>query len=635
MTNPLDLFTEEQLSKLHRDSLKQIKKEILLEFQLTNEPTIRRNGIEYDKNDILEIFELLQEDLDYYLILNANPLLKQYLKTKDIDILINHPTLLDNIDSPTIKSKTLKLIAEKMQDSVCDFVFLRKNIHHNKFKKLANFISGLPSEAQFMATAKTHEEFEFIVNKTKTSLNDPFQSPTGLYFKKEIGELVKLKIYQRLELLPNHFSHLRKTFAIWCNNNIIVDSLNRENNINRITKPSLKILYNAAQISATIHDAKSNKLLAKKIKDAYYGSRARSSSGRGGGSMALSFIFIVIFMVRLANCVSRSIPNSKSTYNIDLPRQYKKQKYSSKTYKHQTQLKPKSRKLVGYSPQIEHNKFIKSQKVDGITNFVFESDFFPTSFENLAKLIPKAEKKKFENVNGNYTFEFRHKLWKNKSLKSGAKIDFISKPAYAIFSYKDKNADGELYLTTKPSKYRDAKCSISRYSRDGKKLIAQSKFTTRYSKKTKTHHIRFSDQLTQTDVPLYHELGENQIKLTKEDLQIRNKLDTVATAIISAINNIDIIARKQLKEGQVFTASGINLYDLAKNNKGKVSTTLKSGRLKYYITSKINELAYVQIDLDESQIRYVYNRENGLVEYFVFANYLKSVDEIERIEMIF
>ncbi len=52
MTNPLRIFSSTQIDALNQESLKQIKKEKLLEFQLSSQSTININNEEKDKNGV-------------------------------------------------------------------------------------------------------------------------------------------------------------------------------------------------------------------------------------------------------------------------------------------------------------------------------------------------------------------------------------------------------------------------------------------------------------------------------------------------------------------------------------------------------------------------------------------------------
>jgi len=64
--NPLRIFTASQLEHISVQKLKSLKKEILLEFQFSDGSQVNLNGHLVDKNDVLDIFSKLEENLDEY-----------------------------------------------------------------------------------------------------------------------------------------------------------------------------------------------------------------------------------------------------------------------------------------------------------------------------------------------------------------------------------------------------------------------------------------------------------------------------------------------------------------------------------------------------------------------------------------
>ena len=88
--NPLSIFTSDQIDRLLSGDYKNLKKELLLLFQLENKNTINLNGFELDKNAIIKTFDYLIPDIEFNLEIIKSKALLDYLEQGHKEFLSYH-----------------------------------------------------------------------------------------------------------------------------------------------------------------------------------------------------------------------------------------------------------------------------------------------------------------------------------------------------------------------------------------------------------------------------------------------------------------------------------------------------------------------------------------------------------------
>jgi hypothetical protein len=84
--SPLYLIPKEALSSLSEDRLRRIRKEVMLQFELSDATTIQVNGRTYDRTAVLQAFEQLEEDFQHHLFLFQDKALLRFIEGEDISL---------------------------------------------------------------------------------------------------------------------------------------------------------------------------------------------------------------------------------------------------------------------------------------------------------------------------------------------------------------------------------------------------------------------------------------------------------------------------------------------------------------------------------------------------------------------
>ena len=83
--SPLHIFDGQPVNGVDDDSLKRLRKELLLQFDLKQQTTLELNGREYDKAGVLAVFDQLKgAAAEHHLRLYRNQGLLRFLEAGDM-----------------------------------------------------------------------------------------------------------------------------------------------------------------------------------------------------------------------------------------------------------------------------------------------------------------------------------------------------------------------------------------------------------------------------------------------------------------------------------------------------------------------------------------------------------------------
>jgi len=276
--NPLRIFTKEQLEGLYPGKLKRLKKEIMLEFQLTDQTTIVLNGMEIDKNGVLEIFEELESNLSVYLFIQEHSVLSTFLSGENLR-LFTDAKLLDKIKNSAVRPQLLSKIVARLRELVTQHVEKPIRKTPSELGQIHSFIQHLDPTVEDDVYANSYEHVKNHLTYLEEKFESPFHSSSTDYFHKDLKENIDADYYRMLSSLPSGFNGLARQYGIWCNN-IVYGATNRTTQLRKFRRNDLYTLRDAARIAANVHNREGNLSIAKAIQS-FVDSNRTSSTGSG------------------------------------------------------------------------------------------------------------------------------------------------------------------------------------------------------------------------------------------------------------------------------------------------------------------------------------------------------------------
>jgi hypothetical protein len=307
--SPLHIIPDEVIKNFtSSDQLKQVRKEVMLEFELAGTTTIDIGGTAYDKSTILHAFEQLEYHFDYHLQLYKDKVLLRFIENGDVSLFYEQRTWEDigTADfrdwlGPVFQYRLQKVIHKCVQVKGYHSIRKLRAIHTAKVK--------IPNTLAFQAYAKAHEELSYIVLETEKILAFPFQENKGLRLKENIGEYINYHYLSVFKWLPFQFERLKQKYTIAAHNFIAcVFGKNRYFRSYRVEE--LKLLKIGAEISATFRPDLKAGSLARQL-ESEIDSRKSSSVNWGETSIVrpiFVIIGLIIFWAIVNNVINRPAP---------------------------------------------------------------------------------------------------------------------------------------------------------------------------------------------------------------------------------------------------------------------------------------------------------------------------------------
>ncbi len=209
-TSPLHIIPANISSNsIDGKTIRTAKKQLLVEFDLYSSTTINIKGQEYDKNQVIKLFESLEHEIqrDYHLRIFQNKPLLNFLEHGDTNFFIQpyEDDLIGDKDfalfvGPYFSSRYSNLLATalKMLD----------------LKQLQDLlIDSLPLPDRFDGSCYKGA-FRFINSKILDLDNLIFEAQKGRNVSREANTFINKEIIQVLNMLPDYFSGQRDTYAI-------------------------------------------------------------------------------------------------------------------------------------------------------------------------------------------------------------------------------------------------------------------------------------------------------------------------------------------------------------------------------------------------------------------------------------
>ncbi|MDF1696538.1 MAG: hypothetical protein P1U56_11920 [Saprospiraceae bacterium] len=262
----LKIFTPEQIEALSQDTLKVLKKEFLLEYQLTDEAVVTFNGHALDKNSILEIFDQLNGSLNAHLEKHRISIIDNFLRIGDLKYLLN-PTHSKRIISGIVSlPKKREKLLFKLSEIIGETLITPSDNREHLLKQILQFTDQLPFDYEEKAYAASFRFLRNEIESIKTRYDNPFYDNFSLKLEPELQTMVDHRFLKLFQLLPEKFHFLAYEYSLWCHEFIIKLTRYREKNYHKYPIDSLLVIQNAALIAAEYYEKEDNLSLARRIK---------------------------------------------------------------------------------------------------------------------------------------------------------------------------------------------------------------------------------------------------------------------------------------------------------------------------------------------------------------------------------
>jgi len=264
-TSPFHLLPKRDSGLLTNDELKRWKKELLLQFDLQQSTTIDIKEQEYDKNDILQIFDLLKDKPEYHWRLYQNKPLLEFIEKGQIHF-FKHKKNWTDFEDVLYRNWLAQSFISAYGEMIYQWTSVKRPRTIRSLKKLYKSGFKLPHEWRDEAYVKTYRSLAHFVKQAENTLeNEPIVKRYKLTLNPEIKLFVDVYYADLLEVLPENFEGIREDYGNFAHN-VIATVFNRRRTYSSIEKKTLRLIRNAAKIDVKIRDDDYSKGLLDGIK---------------------------------------------------------------------------------------------------------------------------------------------------------------------------------------------------------------------------------------------------------------------------------------------------------------------------------------------------------------------------------
>src|SRR5688572_7823663 len=484
--NPVALLNEKQVSSFKKEDYKKIKNEILLQFQLSSEPVIQLQDRMYDKEEVIQLLEGLQENSDVHFEIFKNKPLLSFLEKGETGFFSNRQDQQQALNNPATKDEILALIVDGINEILPDWI-LEFTAETSAFlKNIHSFTAQLDPAQITAAYSSAFETVESFVTNLETMYPHLFTSGRPYALSPELEGCISREFLNFFRFLPKEFEGLKFRYCIWCYNSVVVSYSREQDKASKFSRETLLKVMDAATIAAEVHNREGNLKIANNIDN--YLSNARATRSRSGTGWIFPVFILILEMMRLGYSCNKQSNNRYSDqyrYRTEYPTVYhtnpeideaikeklkealKEQGYNQPSttkdqpatpiknskegtdklvedIKARAEKEKEESKFVplnpstynGSSPHLtEHIKLLSVQESGQLTVINYETEIFPTRVGNMYEYIPDDIKRKYAGQNKEFQINFTkrnlagvsysHKL----TVKLDDKLKVISGPA--------------------------------------------------------------------------------------------------------------------------------------------------------------------------------------------------------------
>ena len=611
-SNPLRIFTFDQLNELNPSTLNRMKEKFLREFQLSSETTIEFNGFPLDKNGVLEVFDELNENLPFYLFVKENRTLNTFFNLGNV-ALFNDQKIIDKIKSNLeLKEAIEQQIVHKIKPIISALV-MNPLSRSSELDSAIHFINKLNPSLMNEASSLAFQELDIHIKYLEDSYPSPFLRQND-HFRIDLGNHISLAYYRKLKSLPEVFQSLIQRYGFWCDN--IVNQSLREKPLKDFSFEELRIIKEAANIASYFSNKEGNLKIVFTIDDLLKSSKKRLTYDTNNGFSVGSVLILILIILRFGFLTNDS-DDAKNFIDYDEIMETRKRMAEEKAAKR----KIFSTEISGEKIETINAKLISKKEYRDFTQLNFEADAPPSNYAGFYGLVPDEVYQKHKGKMRNVVMSFKHPSLKGLRLKHKLKFDFTSNSTFFAQEYLLKNmeskSDSMLTILEIPHSKYPLNGAIDKFNSRSKTKIDSSTFSITYDKTKEA----FKVNLKPANTTLY--ISKDSI----ENFEVsKNMQDDDRFAIL--IKNMNLLDSKNLTHGEFQRLDNVCTYT---NDRTHPTMFEESVRLKYYFTSSEDNTAYITAIGENSNINYYVDNKTGIPKGLTMITSSKYSDRLERI----
>lgn len=311
--NPLHIIPSDKRDNLTSNTLKRIKKELLLRFDLTNETTVEINGKTYDKNTVIETFDQLKGDVSYHIQVLKHPKLLAFLEEGKMDFFQSRgelPVLHDSNFREWVRPYFVENLSRVYYQAVTHKGFRSVN----QLREMQQSHFRIPEDWADAVFAKSFKFLNNYISEAENRFIIPTIENNDRKLRPELAEYVEVFYMNIYKYLPKErFANLKYRYGIFCNQ-IVYKMFKDKPTLIKFDVPTLKILKSAATIAAEVFNQEGNRQIARSITHHLTNERDLHKDELSPGRILLYVVLFIIFLFRLATCASRTSNNNYNNY---------------------------------------------------------------------------------------------------------------------------------------------------------------------------------------------------------------------------------------------------------------------------------------------------------------------------------
>lgn len=216
-SNPLRIFSEEEIKSLNESNLFQYKSQKLLLFQMAENYTVKFNEYILDKNSVLRIFEELEGSLDKFLLVYNVPVFYAFLSSLNLSGIGR----LSTVDLSDFSKENRGYLLDSVRDKICNQLghdIIHGNINPVSVKLVVDFIEKHYPINFYECFEKVFKELESYLIKIEELFLDPLNDlhRSKLEFKCQVTQLLNGSFYSSLNKLPSSMTSIKVSYALIC-----------------------------------------------------------------------------------------------------------------------------------------------------------------------------------------------------------------------------------------------------------------------------------------------------------------------------------------------------------------------------------------------------------------------------------
>lgn len=312
--SPIHVLYNKDLSQITEKNLKMWRKELMLRFDLEEQTTIELNGIEFDKNGIIEAFERLRLDTDFHIRLFKNEGLLDFIEKGQV-YFFNDFHFWEDFKIEGFWSWIGPAFISTLQDSLYKYVSNHNIYFIENLKTITKSGFQLSSQDKDEAYSKAYHYLDTFIKVGRKKYETPFFGKKPRQVKKEVKEYLNESTFLILKNLPTEFNALKANYGAFAHN-VIYDALHKQALLTDFKKDALELIKTALHIDIEFRNDTQSKELLQHVETVLKGG-SHPGEGCAVNTVKLPFFIIMLFMVlvRFGTVVDGCNKPRRTNYN--------------------------------------------------------------------------------------------------------------------------------------------------------------------------------------------------------------------------------------------------------------------------------------------------------------------------------